>query len=432
MAQQGESRPPPRRTAGWQLVLVAVALTIFSVRVVIPGIFVGIGATGLMGFAIAAVLLERMGALSAGIFEGAAQLSVIFLGMALIAFVAITGWNGYRRLAGRVGPPPLLLRSPWALVGLLLFLACKWAIPDAGERLALPVLSGAIVIAFSVWTLITVSVLLFRMSIGMIRLSWRIAQASPFGAGGLTLAALAATGLIPSVDSLAEALPARAQTVASARPARCDSLSWECSRQALLAAQPSRPAPVFAAPEDGYEGVTAASFTASADSTVTLNTRTCLERQFQQREMMAKARRIAQGLVGTSDAEDLVHSILLNICLRKRPPDEFEQFFLRSVQYGAMKRFGRVIRSCSIDESLEPQCTIRPDDQYIQLESHQTLHDAICALPEKHQEIIQMRYFEELSDDEIGARLGLLPDAVRKRTQRARDQLRTIFLQQCQ
>ncbi|MBZ4331489.1 sigma-70 family RNA polymerase sigma factor [Corallococcus sp. AS-1-12] len=412
--------------------VVALALAIFSVRVVIPGVFVGIGATGLMGFALAAVGLERMGALSPGIFEGTAQLAVIFLGMALLTFAAISAWNGYRRLAGREGPPPLLLRSPWDLLWLLLFLACWWAIPDAGERVALPVLSGAIVITFSVWTTIALSVRLVHLSVGLLRLSWRLARASPFGAGGLTLAALAATGLIPSVDSLAEALPARARTVASARPARCDSLSWECSRQALLAAQSSRRAPVYAQPAEGYGDITAASFTDSADSAATLNTRACLEKQFHQREMMNKARRIAQALVGTSDAEDLVHSILLNICLRKRPPDEFEQFFLRSVQYGAMKRFGRVIRSCSIDEAMEPQCTIRPDDQFIQYESHLALRDALCALPEKHREVLKMRYFDELSDDEIGIRLGLLPDAVRKRTQRARDQLRTIFLQQCQ
>ncbi|GMT99114.1 hypothetical protein KH5H1_32330 [Corallococcus caeni] len=433
MTQQGESGPPPRRTAGWQLVLVALALAIFSVNVVIPGVFVGIGATGLLGFAGAAVILERIGALTSGIFEGAAQLSIVFLGMALIAFVAITGWNGFRRLAGRAGPPPLLLRWPWALLGLLLFVACQLALPERNLRSALPVLPGALVIAFSVWTIVAVSALLVRTSVGMIRLSWRIAQASPFGAGMLTLAALAATGLTLVVGSLAEALQTRAQTVVSARPSRCDALSWECSRQALLAAQPSHPSPVLAATDDGFADVSAASFNASAESGVELNTRSCMERQFLQRDLMSKARRIAQNLVNSEvDADDLVHAILLNICLRKKPPAEFERYFLRSVEYGAQNQFRRMARTCSLDEAPDPPCLLRPDEQYVEQESHAALHAALCALPDKQREVLEMHYFDELPDTEIGVRLGIDPATARKRVQRARDQLRTIFLQRCQ
>ncbi|NOK22382.1 RNA polymerase sigma factor [Corallococcus carmarthensis] len=428
MAQQGESGPASRRTAGWQLALVALALALFSIKVVIPGVFVGIGATGLLGFAGAAVILERIGALTSGIFEGAAQLSIVFLGMALIAFVAIAGWNGYRRLAGRVGPPPLLLRWPWALMGLLLFFACRLTLD-----LALPVLPGAFVIAFSVWTLIAVSVLLVRMSIGMVRLSWRIAQASPFGAGMLTLAALAATGLTLAVGSLAESLQDHARTMASARPSRCDSLSWECSRQALLAAQPSRPAPASLDPDDGFGDIRAASFTASAESAVELNTRVCLERPFRQPDMMARARRIAQSLVSNNaDADDLVHAILLNICLRKVPPAEFERYFLRSVEYGARRRFTQLGRACSLEESPEAQCLLRADEQYVEAESHAALREVLCTLTEQHQQVLHMRYFEELDEAEIGRQLGIGHAAARKRVQRARDELRTRFLQRCQ
>ncbi|RKH71011.1 sigma-70 family RNA polymerase sigma factor [Corallococcus interemptor] len=434
MAQQGESSPPPRRTAVWQLALVAVALAIFSVKVVIPGVVVGIGATGLMGLAGAAVLLERMGALTSGIFEGAAQLSVILMGMALVAFVAITGWNGYRRLAGRDGPPPLLLRWPWALLGLLLFLACQQTLPEFGQRHAMPVLPGALVITFTVWMLLTVSVGLVRMSVGMIRLSWRVARASPFGAGMLTLAALAATGLTLVVSSLAEAFQAHAQSMASARTTRCDSLSWECSRQALLAAGSSRPAPVALEPEEDFEGITTASFTASADSAPSLNTRACLERPFLQPDMMARARRIAQGLIrNDTDPDDLIHAILLNICLRKEPPPiEFERYFLRAVEYGARSRFTRMSRSCDLDRLPEPQCLLRPDDQYVEAETHAALRKVLCTLTEQHQQVLYMRYFEELPETEIGLRLGIEPAAARKRVQRARDELRTRFLQQCQ
>nr|WP_244981551.1 sigma-70 family RNA polymerase sigma factor [Corallococcus exercitus] len=416
--------------------MVALALALFSINVVIPGVFVGIGATGLMGFAGAAVVLERIGALTSGIFEGAAQLSLILLGMALIAFAAIAGWNGFRRLAGRAGPPPLLLRWPWVLLGLLLFLACQLTLPEGNQRSALPVLPGALVIAFSTWVVIAVSAFLIRMSVGSIRLSWRIAQASPFGAGMLTLAALAATGLTLVVGSLAEALQTRAHTVASARPARCDSLSWECSRQALLAARPSSPAPVPTASDHGFGDVTAASFSASAgsaESTVELNTRACLERPFRQPDMMARARRIAQGLVrDDSDADDLIHSVLLNICLRRVAPTDFERYFLRSVEYGARSRFTQLNRSCPLDGLPDPQCLLRPDDQYVEAETHEALRKAFCSLTEQQQQLLRMRYFDDLDEAEIGRQLTIEHATARKRIQRARDDLRTRFLQQCQ
>lgn len=414
-----------------------MALAIFSVNVVIPGVFVGIGATSLLGLVAAAVVLERIGALATGIFEGAAQLSLIFLGMAVAVFAAIAVWNGFRRMAGHPGPPPLPLRWPWALLGLLLFLACRLTLPEGTQRSTLPVLPGALVIAFSVWILLAVSALLVRLSVGMLRLSWRIARASPFGAGMLTLAALAATGLTLFVASLAEALQARAQTVASTRPGRCDSLSWECSRQALLAAQPARPAPVLSAipqESDADFGSLAAESYAPAESPVELNTRACLERQLQQRDMMSKARRIAWNFVrNDADAEDLVHAILLNICLRKKPPTEFERYYLRAVEYAAMKQFGRMSHSCALDAVPdEPTCILGPDDEFVERESHIALHKALCTLPERHREVLLLRYFEELDDAEIGLRLRIEPATARKRVQRARDELRTEFLQQCQ
>ncbi|NTX57315.1 sigma-70 family RNA polymerase sigma factor [Myxococcus sp. CA039A] len=431
MANMGEPGPQPRRTSGWQLALVALALAIFAANVVVPGIILGIGFTGLMGLTGAAAVLQRIGALTSGVFEGAAQLSVIFLSMALIAFAAVTAWNGYQRMAGRAGPPRLLLRWPWLLLGLLLFLSCQWSLPEGNQRSALPVLTGALVIAFSVWAVLAISALVIRMSVGMLRLSWRLAKASPFSAGVLTLGALAATASAMAVVPLAKALESRSQAIAYAQPAPCDSASWECSRQALLGAGALRPAAMFAS-HDGPGAVSAAHLTATESET---NVRSCLEVSFQQQEMMAKARRIAQGLImNGADTEDLIHAILLNICLRRShvPPLDFESFFLRAVKYGAMRRFNSMSRTCTLESLPEPVCRIQPDEQYVALESHLALRKALCTLSKQHQDVLRMRYFEELDEAEIGRRLEIDHATARKRVQRARDQLRTEFLQRCQ
>ena len=434
MAQQGESGPQTRRTAGWQLALVALALAIFSVNVLAPGVILGSGASALLGFLAAAVVLDRIGALSSsGVFEGTAQLSLILFCMALAVFAIIASWNGYRRLAGRTGPPPLFLRWPWGMVGLLLFLACQVTLPQGGQQSTLPVLPGALVLAFWSWTIITASLLMVRMSVWLVRTSWRISRASPFGAGMLTLAALAATGLALVVGAVAEELATRVKTVAAARPSRCDSLSWECSRQALLAAHPpATRAPVLAETDDGLGNVEATAFTLGGPAPA-FNTRDCLDKTFQQKDMMARARRIAQSLVGPGDAEDLVHSILLNICLRRTLPlEDFEQYFLRSVRNGSLRQFRRVSTSCPLEGLPEPQCLLRPDDQYVEEESHEALRKVLCSLKQEHQDVLRMRYYEELDEAEISIRLGIGYATARKRVQRARDELRYQFLQQCQ
>lgn len=433
MAQQGDSVPPPGRTAGWQLMLVAVALTIFAVKVAIPGTVIGIGSTAIIGLAVAAAHLKQMGALTTGVFEGTAQLSFVFIGMALMAFVAISAWNAYRRLKGRT-PPPVLFRRPWALLGLMLFLMCELTVPDSRQPSTLPVLPGALVITFTVWGTIAVSALLLRLSISALRLSWRVAKASPFGAGALTLGVLAATGSASVVESLAEAFAARLQSVSAARHGPCDSLTWECSRQALLAAQaPIRLlTPALEWEEEAPSGAGVASL-GDLDTSTVFNTRACLEKTAKQPELMDRARSIAQSIIRNSaDVEDLVHAILLNICLRKTPPQDFEPYFLRAVRYGALKRFGRAGDTCTLDSVPDPICFLRPDDEYVEAESHAALRKAICGLSEQHQQVIQMRYFQDLDETEIGLLLRIDHGTARKRVQRARDQLRILFLQQCQ
>ncbi|MCP3167294.1 sigma-70 family RNA polymerase sigma factor [Myxococcus qinghaiensis] len=431
MAKVGEPGPQPRRTSGWQLALVALALAIFATNVVVPGVIVGIGFTGLIGLTGAATVLQRIGALTAGVFEGAAQLSVIFLSMTLIAFTAVTAWNGYQRMAGRAGHPRSLLRWPWLLLGLLLFLSCQWALPEGNQRSALPVLPGALVIAFSVWAVLSISALIIRMSVGGLRLSWRLARASPFGAGVLTLGALAATALALAVVPLAKALKSESRAIANAQPAPCDSASWECSRQALLGAGARRTGAIPATYNSA--GEVSVAHLGALGSAPASNMHACLETQFQQQEMMAKAHRIARGIVTNSaDAEDLVQAILLNICMRREPPLDFEPYFLRAVDFGARRRFGQVSRACELESLPEPACNIRPDDQYVELESHHALRAALCALPKEQQDVLRMRYFEGMDETEIGLRLDITHAAARKRVQRARDQLRTEFLQRCQ
>ena len=57
---------------------------------------------------------------------------------------------------------------------------------------------------------------------------------------------------------------------------------------------------------------------------------------------------------------------------------------------------------------------------------HAALMKAIQSLPERQQKIIMMRYFQNLSHDEIAKKLGLTPGNVRVLRSRALDKLSTL------
>lgn len=407
-------RDSERRTNRWQFALFAISLTLFAIHVLIPVGALSFIGTAIAGTAGASRVLAELGALSPGIFEGTIYLASALLLLCAMLAGGVTAWNLLLKLGGRPGPPRLLLRRPWLLLGVFLWLASWLFIPAGMGRSQHPVLVGAFVLATALWTTLYVGYLLWSLGKGGLALSWHIARASPFGAGLLTLACLGSTALAFLVVAATKEAPTRQARLSVPRPEEpCRSTSLECSRQFLLASS---------VPDD-------APWALSAD-TPSPSFTDCIESRYQDRALLDKAKRIAGRLVGSEDASDVVHGVLLSVCLQQRDHDNFEQFFLRSVHFGALK-WRRGARTCSIDEESEPACDLRPDDQYVQLETQHVVQRVLCSLGEEHRQVLLMRYFDDMSELEIAQRLGIGYPAARKRVQRARDKFSDGFDQRC-
>ncbi|WP_163988195.1 sigma-70 family RNA polymerase sigma factor [Pyxidicoccus caerfyrddinensis] len=391
-----------------------MALGVFALNVLIPIELLAFAITAAIGLFGAAHVLDRIGSLSSGIFEGTVYLAtaLLILGVALAS--AVTAWNLIRRLAGETKPPPLVMRWPWFLVGLALAMACRLFVPSGFSRSQQPVLAGALVLATAIWAILYAAYVFYAVGKGGISLSWRIARTSPFGAGLLTLACLGSTAFVFMLGALADALESQAGRLSAPRAsARCDSLSVECSRQFLLASTTSGGTPSIAAGTSRNQSF-----------------RDCLESGYQDQSMLSRARGIAASIVGAADAPDVVYATLLNVCLHSDHYDDFEQFFLRSVRNGAYKWRSQV-RSCPVGYDPEPACELRPDDQYVRAEAQHAMQKSLCSLGEEHRQVLFMRYFDDMSELEISQRLGIEYATARKRVQRARDKLEIDFRERC-
>ncbi|MBU8898839.1 sigma-70 family RNA polymerase sigma factor [Corallococcus sp. M34] len=275
---------------------------------------------------------------------------------------------------------------------------------------------------FAAWAVLTVGVLLLRAGVKVSQWSWRLARASLGGTGLLLLLACIAP------DSWLEAMfPAESrrfwsQPGVSARLADANSYSWEAGREALLATRR----------QDSTPQVVGVADFKSESSALGSDASDCLEQRIQQADLMEKARRVASRFVQSHDVEDVVHTTLISTCLRVPPPWDFEQYFLRSIEFSARDEFRQRSRACCLEERSEPVCPVRQDEQLISAEALCALTWASCQLPVKEWELLRMRYYEERTDVEIARQLHITPVAVRKRLQRARANLRAKFPEECQ
>ncbi len=91
----------------------------------------------------------------------------------------------------------------------------------------------------------------------------------------------------------------------------------------------------------------------------------------------------------------------------------------RSVELAAVQRYGVEQRTLSEEELLRVERSIAAEEL-----SEQIRH-AVQVLPEDQQEVVRLRFVDDLSYEEIAQRLGVSSDAVRTRTSRALRALRS-------
>jgi RNA polymerase sigma-70 factor (ECF subfamily) len=140
-------------------------------------------------------------------------------------------------------------------------------------------------------------------------------------------------------------------------------------------------------------------------------------------------------------AEDVVQSTFLRIYQRIDQYDTarpFKPWFMRSVVNAAIQAAKRHQRTLSLDATpsgsngdtfadLLADPAPGPDDEAEHAELRRTVWRALGDLSPDQRAAVVLRYYLELSDDDISAQLDIAPSTVRWRLHAARKQLRGLL-----
>jgi RNA polymerase sigma-70 factor, ECF subfamily len=134
-------------------------------------------------------------------------------------------------------------------------------------------------------------------------------------------------------------------------------------------------------------------------------------------------------LVGDRDhAEDLVQEALARLwTASRRTPVEHREAYTRQVMVRlAISRWRRArvrpTETPTDPAALAPVVTEDPADP-----THDPVWRAVSALPPRQRAVLVLRYYEDLTEAEICATLGISPGTVRSQTSKARHTLRRLL-----
>ncbi|MDD3412092.1 MAG: RNA polymerase sigma factor [Eubacteriales bacterium] len=138
------------------------------------------------------------------------------------------------------------------------------------------------------------------------------------------------------------------------------------------------------------------------------------EAQDAAQETMLRAFRALPGFLGKSAVPTWLYRIAHHTCLDvlKRPRHQRERTSLEELREGGF----------------EPQAdALTPEDEYVRGSEQARLREAMSGLSEEQRVLLDLRYGENKSYDELAQLLGLNPGTVKSRLSRAKDQLRQLM-----
>lgn len=429
--------PPSPPSRGWQSALAALSLAVASIFVAFP-----IGASALLLWAAVLALagagtLKVLGALDPGSVLYGVALSAFLLGSAGV----VSAVNGLGALMTRRQPRPpqglppkpgssWVLRHPWfSLFAIALLIDGGMAPLEAAHVISFP---GAVIAAGVVTG---ASLLVLFAAVASVRLWWlcvrglgTASRRSSFVAGVVTTGSLFVTvaalflgrAASQSGDALAALAPARPTPGCTGAPIDC----WRASLQ-----PPTRPA---------FPGQAGAALPSPEprdefDDCVQELRRDDPVRGNAYLDAIREARAYARN---PDDADDVVNDMLLAVCQRTVRPSDVRSYFIQSVRYNAWRVAKRKRRSCPLDPEVPDwqvdRCIARsPEQQYARIQMVDAMHAAMCALDPTEQEIIELRFVDDLSHRQIGERYGWSDAAARQRVHRAVSKFGDAFQQRC-
>ena len=129
-------------------------------------------------------------------------------------------------------------------------------------------------------------------------------------------------------------------------------------------------------------------------------------------------------------AEDAVSDALLSLIkkislLRSLDCNKLRSYIVITVKHTAINHFNRGKReSLTLDADIEDLAGGRAvDERLLSQAGIEQVKNAICSLPPREKDVMLMKYFRELSDEEIAREMGVRPVSVRVHLSRARKHL---------
>lgn len=133
-------------------------------------------------------------------------------------------------------------------------------------------------------------------------------------------------------------------------------------------------------------------------------------------------------------AEDAVSESMLALAkktplLRSLPCNKLTAYVVITVKHLALNQLRKRKREdVTWDGEMEDRAAPGETEDGVMAQAGvERIKDAICALPEREKEILMMKYFRELSDDEIAGELKIRPVSVRVAVSRARVHLKALL-----
>lgn len=133
-------------------------------------------------------------------------------------------------------------------------------------------------------------------------------------------------------------------------------------------------------------------------------------------------------------AEDAVSESMLALAkkiplLRSLPCNKLTAYVVITVKHLALNQLRKRKREdVTWDGEMEDRAAPGETEDGVMAQAGvERIKDAICALPEREKEILMMKYFRELSDDEIAGELKIRPVSVRVAVSRARAHLKALL-----
>lgn len=437
-----QAASPTATTSAWPPLLILPALGSIGLGVLLPAWLFAVALSTTAAVFWCKGQLERLH------IQSTDTVVVAFLAglLLVIGGLGAAAWGTFQagfhpRTPAEQAPRPKGLRRwlqehPWWSLGAALLVSDILLLPRSGHWAAFPRGAAITIVATTSWSILTSVWLFSRMAWGALRLGWRLSRRNSAVAALVVMAGVAtATGwvvFVNVVDLVSQ--PEFLQELRREQGGRRAFSSFGGGGR-FTAGEAEVPAALFEHEQlgalalapvhlgdpgllgDGSDIDLPDSFAACAEQLHPL--------------LRTQATLQAARFVGPSDAEDVVQEILLRVCLRRQPPRDFGSFFIKAVQYRASTWQRRAVRNCPLYAIPEQVCDIRPDEEYLRLETLRAANKALCTLTDSEQEILRLRYFERKEYFEIAAALGISEANARQRVSRSTAKLRAAFQQLC-